>query len=1186
NNGKELSFSDASYVLFDSSVLGEDKTEVIEKDVEVAVKKDFDIKDSRDKVANDDKSVSYQEAAPAQEIAQIITPPTKIEPIIDPTPETESETTLEPLLDLKPEAEETPAVPTITIDDISVHENTQEAHITISLSMPTTNTVMVDYATVGNTATNGVDNTDTKGVLIFNPGEISKTITIPIFDDGVYENLEILNVDLSNPINATIIDSQGIISIDDDKPILSIGDVIVKEGLGATFAVTVGEAKNPYKVTFNTSTNGSADVNDITTPLIVKSGDIIISQNEDGSYTVPAGVKALSVTVPTVDDLISEGLETFELNGKTEFMDSTTFGVGTIKDDQGIYPVDEDIKATIDVSDAATVKEANGNYLVYDVKLSNKVSEAVSATIVDTQTGTATSGSDYNSTLQYSTDGTTWNDITGDLTLPSDASALKVRVAVIDDAITESAESVIIKATTTSSQITNGSAGDTGSGTITDNDSSSNNAPTATNDTNSVNEDATLTINELNGVIKKATADSDVDNDNLTVTAIRTGTEGGSGTAGIVGNALSGSYGTLTLASDGSYTYVADDANTVAKDATVTDTFTYTISDGNGGTDSAELAITITGTNDAPIIDLDASDDHDTTNTKNYQTSYTENGTGVSIADADSSITDVDDTNIESATIVLTNAKAGDALDTSAVSGLTVNTDTSVSGEITVTLSGTKTLAEYESAIEAIKFETSNTSDTTDRVVTIKVNDGTTDSNTATTTIIQPLELIAFTCASSNSSGTTYDVANQQLSFTNSTNFVGNGKSNGDIVKYTNVITVGGQAIDAVITTSLSGMSITTYDSTSTPTDQNSFFQPLMQGLGKATFTIDFYKGDTYTGVGTGTRATLKNVTVNSYDLDSSGSTDRQFQEFKDFTSYKLAATNDPDKSGGPDYINTIVQGDKAVRFEAKNSTNYTGNYDSLGAENYRVQVYYDEIQSFELSTGVANKSATAYFSLDFSIGPAWQNSTVIEANPAITCTTDSVTAQSDDANFTYQKIGDGTNGNVVDNGNGTLTYTPSSDFSGTDVFDYQRTDSTTDEKLTLKASVVVSSKHAYVDSSTDIDAGDGLDTIILSDGANIDFDSIANIDNFESINLSKNGNHTLSNITVQDIIDITDANNDLIIFGDSGDSVSLKNESGKTWTKDANQVTENGHTFDIYTNVQDNNISVKVEDQINDSII
>jgi VCBS repeat-containing protein len=53
--------------------------------------------------------------------------------------------------------------------------------------------------------------------------------------------------------------------------------------------------------------------------------------------------------------------------------------------------------------------------------------------------------------------------------------------------------------------------------------------------------------------------DSDADaSASLTVTAIRVGSSEGSGTAGSIGSALTGTYGQLTIAADGSYSYVAN----------------------------------------------------------------------------------------------------------------------------------------------------------------------------------------------------------------------------------------------------------------------------------------------------------------------------------------------------------------------------------------------------------------------------------------------------------------------------------------------------------------------------------------------------------------------------------------------------------------------------------------------------
>ena len=77
--------------------------------------------------------------------------------------------------------------------------------------------------------------------------------------------------------------------------------------------------------------------------------------------------------------------------------------------------------------------------------------------------------------------------------------------------------------------------------------------------------------------------DSDDDGDDLTLESFRTGSVEGSGTEGTFGVALTGTYGDLTLNSNGSYTYDANTgvSATEALDAgdVVYDYFNYTISD-------------------------------------------------------------------------------------------------------------------------------------------------------------------------------------------------------------------------------------------------------------------------------------------------------------------------------------------------------------------------------------------------------------------------------------------------------------------------------------------------------------------------------------------------------------------------------------------------------------------------------
>ena len=88
------------------------------------------------------------------------------------------------------------------------------------------------------------------------------------------------------------------------------------------------------------------------------------------------------------------------------------------------------------------------------------------------------------------------------------------------------------------------------------------------------------------------TNDSDRDGDSLTVTLIN----GGAVASGAGGTVFAGTYGHLTMHQDGTYSYVAD--NTVAIDGAatgshLTDSFTYTASDGFGGTSPETLTFTI-----------------------------------------------------------------------------------------------------------------------------------------------------------------------------------------------------------------------------------------------------------------------------------------------------------------------------------------------------------------------------------------------------------------------------------------------------------------------------------------------------------------------------------------------------------------------------------------------------------------
>ncbi len=111
-------------------------------------------------------------------------------------------------------------------------------------------------------------------------------------------------------------------------------------------------------------------------------------------------------------------------------------------------------------------------------------------------------------------------------------------------------------------------------------DGSDNDSPVADDDSYAGYEDTTLTVTAASGVLAN---DSDADADSLAATLVS-----------------DASYGTLTLSSDGSFTYVPDD------DCTGTDTFTYTVNDGTADSETATVTIAVAAVNDVPVAEDDS----------------------------------------------------------------------------------------------------------------------------------------------------------------------------------------------------------------------------------------------------------------------------------------------------------------------------------------------------------------------------------------------------------------------------------------------------------------------------------------------------------------------------------------------------------------------------------------------------
>jgi len=141
------------------------------------------------------------------------------------------------------------AQPSLSINDISITEGnagTKVLTFTVTLSAASNLTVTTTFNTANGTATAGSDYVATNGTLTFNPGETTRTIPVTINGDVNFEPDETFTVNLSNPVNATISDNQGLGTIQNDDALggfisFSQANTNVNESAGiVTLTVTRG----------------------------------------------------------------------------------------------------------------------------------------------------------------------------------------------------------------------------------------------------------------------------------------------------------------------------------------------------------------------------------------------------------------------------------------------------------------------------------------------------------------------------------------------------------------------------------------------------------------------------------------------------------------------------------------------------------------------------------------------------------------------------------------------------------------------------------------------------------------------------------------------------------------------------------------------------------------------------------
>ncbi|MCS0403671.1 Calx-beta domain-containing protein [Vibrio diabolicus] len=365
----------------------------------------------------------------------------------------------------------------IVEDSVGVNEGTDAVYtvrlsaaadidVTVSLNTSTDGSNTAEADDIGSfvvTLADGVTvvNANSDGTYTIPAGENELKVTVPTTDDGVYEGDETFTVAVQGDTGVLGSDSAlGIIydggngpgpDPDDDRPSVYIVEdsVGVNEGTETVYTVRLSEAADiDVTVRLSTSTGGTntAEPGDIgAIKLTLSDGVTVVTANSDGTYTIPAGETDLKLFVPTTDDDVYEGDETFTVavQGATGVLGTDT-ALGIIYDGgNGPGPDPDDDRPTVSISDAGIVDE--GDIATFTVSLSNASEGTVQVQL--TLNPDETEVDDLGS-LEYNT-GAGWVavPVDGIVTVPAMLTEFDVRIATIDDEVYEGPEDFSVTVT-------------------------------------------------------------------------------------------------------------------------------------------------------------------------------------------------------------------------------------------------------------------------------------------------------------------------------------------------------------------------------------------------------------------------------------------------------------------------------------------------------------------------------------------------------------------------------------------------------------------------------------------------------------------------------------------------------------------------------------------------------------------
>ncbi len=346
--------------------------------------------------------------------------------------------------------------PVISIDSPEVAEGedgtTATLRFTVSLSAASGRPVTVDYADAGTgTATQGTDYEElADGTLSFAPGDRTRTIDVTVIGDGVYEANKTVVLSLSSPTNATVPVETGTGAIADDDPPPAVRLVLTPATIdesGAANSATVTATLSYPSSARTTVTVAAAPDNDAV------AGSFSPSSNR--TLTIPAGGTSSTgeVTITATDNSRDEPDKKVTVSGTAANAQGVTDPPAvtlTILDD------DDAPALSIDSPSIAEGRDGTTATLRFTVSLSAASGKRVTVDYADAGTGTATSGTDYETLAG------------GTLAFAPGDTVETIDVTVIGDGMYEADETVMVSLGSPANATV--ADGGTGTGTITADD--------------------------------------------------------------------------------------------------------------------------------------------------------------------------------------------------------------------------------------------------------------------------------------------------------------------------------------------------------------------------------------------------------------------------------------------------------------------------------------------------------------------------------------------------------------------------------------------------------------------------------------------------------------------------------------------------------------------------------------------